>query len=116
MQVSGTDDVMAGMKDVLGCFHDWLQEGAGGASHWTLEPENHEGWRVSIDEGGVYFFSYFPSQLSSCSMRCPGCACGFCTAQIAPVLKQPAVEARLGCALPWALGPHLLDAAANIAA
>lgn len=52
-QVSGTDDVKGGMQAVLDCFHDWLQEGAGGAGTWSLEPENHEGWRVSIDEGAI---------------------------------------------------------------
>jgi hypothetical protein len=51
MQVSGTDDVKGGMQAVLDCFHDWLEAGAGGASNWSVEPENHEGWRVSIDEG-----------------------------------------------------------------
>ena len=50
-QVSGTDDVKGGMQAVLDCFHDWLKAGAGGASNWSVEPENHEGWRVSIDEG-----------------------------------------------------------------
>ncbi len=32
-------------------FHSWLQAGAGGASHWSLEPVNYEGWRVAVDEG-----------------------------------------------------------------
>ena len=55
MQVSGTDDVKGGMQAVLDCFHDWLEAGAGGTANWSLEPENHEGWRVSIDEGGSTF-------------------------------------------------------------
>lgn len=50
------------MQAVLDCFHDWLEAGAGGASNWSVEPENHEGWRVSIDEGG----STFPA--SSCTV------------------------------------------------
>jgi hypothetical protein len=30
-----------------------LQDGAGGkAGSWSLEPVNHEGWRVDVDEGG----------------------------------------------------------------
>jgi hypothetical protein len=28
-----------------------LQDGAGGQSSWSLEPVNHEGWRVTVDEG-----------------------------------------------------------------
>ena len=40
------------MARTLECFKAWLDEGAGGATGWTLEPENHEGWRVVVDEGG----------------------------------------------------------------
>jgi len=36
---------------VLEQFHSWIQSGAGGAKGWVLEEENHEGWRVSIEEG-----------------------------------------------------------------
>ena len=43
------------MQSVLDCFHDWLEAGAGGADNWSLEPENHEGWRVSINEGASQF-------------------------------------------------------------
>lgn len=53
--MSGTDDVKGEMQAVLDCFHDWLEAGAGGAANWSVEPENHEGWRVSIDEGGATF-------------------------------------------------------------
>ena len=28
-----------------------MQGGAGGAEGWQLEAENHEGWRVAVDEG-----------------------------------------------------------------
>lgn len=51
LQVTGSDDVFAGMAQTLECFKTWLDEGAGGATGWTLEPENHEGWRVVVDEG-----------------------------------------------------------------
>ncbi|KAK9807868.1 hypothetical protein WJX72_011619 [[Myrmecia] bisecta] len=36
---------------ILSAFHDWVLSGAGGASNWELEKENHEGWRVAVDEG-----------------------------------------------------------------
>ena len=32
-------------------FHQWIEDGAGGADGWVLEEENHEGWRVQVDEG-----------------------------------------------------------------
>lgn len=32
-------------------FKSWVESGAGGAQNWKLEPENHEGWRVAVDEG-----------------------------------------------------------------
>lgn len=38
-------------KNALEAFHQWIQDGAGGADGWVLEEENHEGWRVSVDEG-----------------------------------------------------------------
>ena len=38
-------------QNILADFHDWVQGGASGAEGWTLEKENHEGWRVSIEEG-----------------------------------------------------------------
>jgi hypothetical protein len=49
-QVSGSDDVFGGMARTLQCFKTWLDGGNGGPS-WSLEPENHEGWRVVVDEG-----------------------------------------------------------------
>ena len=45
------EDFRAVGRSVLQAFHDWLQAGADGAGHWALEPVNHEGWRVSVDEG-----------------------------------------------------------------
>lgn len=36
---------------VLDAFKSWVDAGAGGASGWALERENHEGWRVAVDEG-----------------------------------------------------------------
>ena len=38
-------------QQALQAFHQWIQGGAAGASGWTLEEENHEGWRVSVEEG-----------------------------------------------------------------
>ena len=38
-------------KKAVAAFKDWIEGGAGGASTWKLEPENHEGWRVAVDEG-----------------------------------------------------------------
>ncbi|WIA15225.1 hypothetical protein OEZ85_001902 [Tetradesmus obliquus] len=40
-------------SSVLQAFHDWVQAGAGSSSSssWSLEPVNHEGWRVNVDEG-----------------------------------------------------------------
>ena len=49
--MSGTDDVFSGMARTLDCFKGWVDEGAGGATGWTLEAENFEGWRISVDEG-----------------------------------------------------------------
>lgn len=51
LKVTGEGDLFEGMAGVLECFHDWLEAGAGGAPNWTLEKENYEGWRVSVDEG-----------------------------------------------------------------
>ncbi len=45
------EDFKADGQKILAEFHDWVQGGASGAEGWTLEKENHEGWRVSIEEG-----------------------------------------------------------------
>lgn len=37
-------------QEVLQRFHSWVTAGKGG-EEWALEAENHEGWRVSVDEG-----------------------------------------------------------------
>ena len=50
MRLQGSDFREDGQK-ILASFHDWVQNGASGAEGWVLEKENHEGWRVSIDEG-----------------------------------------------------------------
>lgn len=50
MRLQG-DDFKADGQKILASFHDWVQHGASGAEGWVLEKENHEGWRVSIDEG-----------------------------------------------------------------
>jgi phosphomannomutase len=36
---------------VLQQFHDWVAGGAGDGRGWSLEPVNHEGWRVNVEEG-----------------------------------------------------------------
>ncbi|EIE19781.1 Phosphoglucomutase, first 3 domain-containing protein [Coccomyxa subellipsoidea C-169] len=45
------DDFQKDGQAILAGFHDWIEDGAGGAQGWELEKENHEGWRVSVDEG-----------------------------------------------------------------
>ncbi|CAK0785494.1 hypothetical protein CVIRNUC_008703 [Coccomyxa viridis] len=50
LKLKGSDFKEDGQK-ILASFHDWVQNGASGAEGWILEKENHEGWRVSIDEG-----------------------------------------------------------------
>ena len=50
VRLQGSDFKEDGQK-ILASFHDWVQNGASGAEGWILEKENHEGWRVSIDEG-----------------------------------------------------------------
>ena len=45
-------DVRAEGERATAAFRDWVQAGAGGASHWRLEEENYEGWRVRVAEGG----------------------------------------------------------------
>lgn len=43
---------MAPIKDdILLKFKAWVDAGCGGASGWQLTAENHEGWRLNIDEG-----------------------------------------------------------------
>lgn len=46
-QKSFKEDGQRALKE----FHNWIQAGAGGSKGWALEEENHEGWRVSVDEG-----------------------------------------------------------------
>ena len=41
-------------QDALKRFHSWVAAGNGG-KEWRLEEENHEGWRVSVDEGDGRF-------------------------------------------------------------
>lgn len=47
--MSSSDDVFKGMARTLERFKAWLDNG-GGDPGWSLEPENHEGWRVVVDE------------------------------------------------------------------
>lgn len=37
---------------ITACFKEWMDSGADGATHWRLEDENYEGWRVRVEEGG----------------------------------------------------------------
>ncbi|KAL0050867.1 hypothetical protein WJX82_008910 [Trebouxia sp. C0006] len=50
MKITAQDFKPVGEK-VLAAFHDWLESGAGGAFNWSLAEVNHEGWRVTVDEG-----------------------------------------------------------------
>lgn len=36
---------------VLADFNKWVAAGAGGRSNYSVDPVNHEGWRVAVDEG-----------------------------------------------------------------
>ena len=53
MRVQGKNYGEVG-QDVLQRFHSWVTSGKGG-EEWSLEEENHEGWRVSVDEGDGKF-------------------------------------------------------------
>ncbi|KAI7839500.1 hypothetical protein COHA_006767 [Chlorella ohadii] len=44
-------DVRAEGERVTAAFKQWVDAGCGGASHWKLEDENYEGWRVKVLEG-----------------------------------------------------------------
>jgi hypothetical protein len=37
---------------ILEDFKSWVGSGAGGDGAYSLDPVNHEGWRVAVDEGG----------------------------------------------------------------
>ncbi|KAL3136468.1 hypothetical protein ABBQ38_005721 [Trebouxia sp. C0009 RCD-2024] len=50
MKITAQDFKPVG-EQVLAAFHDWLLAGSGGASNWSLAEVNHEGWRVTVDEG-----------------------------------------------------------------
>ena len=44
-------DTKAASASILTAFHDWVATGAAGPD-WTLDPVNHEGWRVRVAEPG----------------------------------------------------------------
>ena len=46
-----TEDFKSEGDRILSSFHEWVKGGADGASGWALEKENHEGYRVNVDEG-----------------------------------------------------------------
>ena len=39
-------------SDVLTAFQDWVSSGACGQFNWSLEPVNHEGVRINVEEEG----------------------------------------------------------------
>lgn len=45
-------DVRVEGERVTAAFREWVLAGAGGAAHWAMEAENHEGWRVKVAEPG----------------------------------------------------------------
>eukprot|EP00195_Chlamydomonas_chlamydogama_P017784 CAMPEP_0202892036 /NCGR_PEP_ID=MMETSP1392-20130828/1893_1 /ASSEMBLY_ACC=CAM_ASM_000868 /TAXON_ID=225041 /ORGANISM="Chlamydomonas chlamydogama, Strain SAG 11-48b" /LENGTH=606 /DNA_ID=CAMNT_0049575911 /DNA_START=302 /DNA_END=2123 /DNA_ORIENTATION=- len=49
IRISGPNFKEDGAK-VLDAFHAWISAGGPGP-HWKLDPINHEGWRVNVDEG-----------------------------------------------------------------
>ena len=51
VKILNHDDIQGEGAKVTAAFKDWVDAGAGNTSSWTLEAENYEGWRVSIDEG-----------------------------------------------------------------
>lgn len=38
-------------QKAVAAFKEWVEGGANGAPGWQMESENHEGWRVAVDEG-----------------------------------------------------------------
>jgi hypothetical protein len=45
------EDVRSEAARVTAAFKEWMDAGAGGATHWRMEEENYEGWRVKVQEG-----------------------------------------------------------------
>jgi hypothetical protein len=43
-------DVMSEGNKITAGFKEWVDAGAAGASHWRMEDENYEGWRVKVAE------------------------------------------------------------------
>jgi hypothetical protein len=54
---------------ILGKFHDWVGAGADGVSGWELEKENHEGWRVAVDEACTRLHSLHGGPLFACCSK-----------------------------------------------
>ncbi len=46
-----TEDFKKEGERILTSFKSWVEGGASGAKGWALEPVNHEGYRVSVEEG-----------------------------------------------------------------
>lgn len=51
VKIMNQDDIQGEGAKVTAAFKEWVDAGAGDTSTWSLEAENYEGWRVSIDEG-----------------------------------------------------------------
>lgn len=51
VKILNHDDIQGEGAKVTAAFKEWIDAGAGNTKSWSLEPENYEGWRVSIDEG-----------------------------------------------------------------
>lgn len=45
-------DARAEGDKVTAAFKEWVDAGCAGASHWQLEKENYEGWRLRVTEEG----------------------------------------------------------------
>ncbi|KAL4451395.1 hypothetical protein ABPG77_009467 [Micractinium sp. CCAP 211/92] len=45
-------DVRAEGERITAAFKEWVDAGCGGATHWRLEDENYEGWRLKVEEEG----------------------------------------------------------------
>jgi len=51
IKIKATDFKTTG-SDVLTAFQEWVTSGSCGQSNWSLEPVNHEGVRISVEEEG----------------------------------------------------------------
>ena len=80
-------------QQVLQRFHDWLQSGA--PENWKMEAENHEGWRVAVDEGD----DQWGWALLRASLHDP--------LLVLNVESETAGEARYACSSTWRIDGHV---------